>query len=296
MRRRHFLALVAAAPFAGGIALAADAGITAPLTYDSHGRPLVPVMMNGQGPFLLVLDTAAGATVLSPGTIEQLALSPNGQRVNMQGASGSFSVDLYTLPNLQLGALRREQLTAAPLPNNPSVEGHAGVLGATVFRDTRASFDFAANTLRVDASASREPLQGAHLVNVQFRHRVFALTTVTIDGVETTAVLDTGARRSVGNVALRNALGFTDGDARLRSVEAIGGATNHTTAAFAADARSIALAGHDFGAFELAFSDLPVFRTMQMGDTPAIILGIELLRRVRGFTLDYTSCQLQLRV
>lgn len=296
MRRRHFLALLAAAPFAPSLARAGEAGITAPLSYDSHGRPLVPVMLNGQGPFLLVLDTAAGATVLSPATIAQLALTPNERRVNMQGASGAVQIELYTLPILQLGALRREAINVAPLPNNPSAEGHAGVLGAGVLLDTRAEFDFAANALRVDTSANRAPLTGANLIEVQLRHRTFAITTVSVDGVQTTAVLDTGARRSVGNIALRNALGFSEGDTRLRAAEPIGGATTDTTAAFAADARSVTFAGHDFGAFELAFADLPVFRTMQFSATPAIILGIELLRRTRGFTLDYTSGQLQLRV
>lgn len=292
MHRRTFLAL-AAAPFLASRALAAH--YSAPLAFDAAGRPLIDVTINDQGPFPMVLDTGAGGTGLSPATIERLALQEVG-RARVHGASGAQDVPLYRLESIAVAGLRRVQQMGAVLPNNPSVEGHGGVLGAGTFLNTRIVFDFAANTFHVDDGADRAPLAGAVLTSVEFRHRTFAFFDVRVAGVEARAVLDTGARRSIANTHLRTALGFSAGDARLRPVEGVGGATEHTTETQGGDVSGITIAGHAFGAFELAFADLPVFPQLGLADGPGLILGMDILRRARRLTLDYSSAQMLLEV
>lgn len=289
MHRRTLLTLAAAVPFFGARAFAAE--YSAPLTFDSHGRPVVAVTLNGQGPFPMVVDTGAAATGLSPATIERLALQETG-RARVQGASGVTEVPLYQLDSISVGGLQRAQLRAGLLPNNPSAEGHAGVLGANTFLGTRLTYDFAGNALRVDDGENRAPLANAQTVT--FRHRTFAFFPVRVNTIEAQAVLDTGARRSVANAELRTALGFTENDARFRDVEDVGGATSHSTNTVAADVGGIAIAGHAYGAFELAFADLPVFRQLGLAGAPGLILGMDILRRARSFTLDYASGELQL--
>lgn len=295
MLRGTILSGLAAAPLAllGASAFAQD--ITMPVTFDEVGRPLVNVMLNGRGPFLLVLDTAASATVLAAETIAALGLAPNGMRAQMQAASGAASVDLYTLDRVELGALTRTGLVAAPLLNQPSQAGHAGVLGASMFIDTRLDLDIAGGRLRVDAGSGRAPLRGAGVVPVRFHRRTFALADVSVAGVAGTAVLDTGARRSIASPAYRAALGYSDNDARLRSVAAVGGATTDTTDARAADVAAVVFAGRDYGALELGFADLPVFGAMNLTEAPALILGVDIIHRWQGFTLDYSGAQLAVR-
>lgn len=293
MHRRSFLALAAASPFLSAPAFAAQ--FSAPLTFDSAGRPLIAVTVNGQGPFPMVLDTGAAATGLSPATVERLALQEAG-RARVHGASGAQDVPLYRLDSIAVAGLQRQQQMGAVLPNNPSAEGHAGVLGASTFINTRITFDFSASTFHVDDSTNRPTLEGALLTPVLFRHRTFAYFTVRVDGVDAQAVLDTGARRSVANSRLKAALGFTENDARLRPVEGVGGATNHQTATVGADARAIHICGRDFGGFEIAFAELPVFPQLGLSDAPGLILGMDILRRARSLTLDYTSAQMLLTV
>jgi len=291
MQRRKFLALCAAAPFFSAPAFAAE--MPAALSFDSHGRPLIEVMLNGQGPFALVLDTGAAATGLSPATIARLSLAEVG-RARVHGASGAEDVPLYRLDAIAIGAHQRTQQMGAALPNNPSAEGHAGVLGASMFTGTRIRFDFTANIFTIDDSPARAPLSGAILTPVTFRHRTFAFFPVRVSGVNAQAVLDTGARRSVANAHLRTALGFAADDARLRAVEGVGGATSHRTETFGADVPDIAIAGHEFGGLELAFADLPVFPQLGLGDGPGLILGMDILRRAKSVSLDYDSAQLLL--
>lgn len=289
MRRRTFLTLAAAAPFFSTPAFAAE--FSTPLAFDSAGRPLLNVTLNGQGPFPMVVDTGAAATGLSPATIERLALQETG-RARVQGASGVTEVPLYQLASVGVGGLQRERLHAAVLPNNPSAEGHAGVLGANTFLGARVTYDFAGNAFRVDDGEARAPLANAQAVT--FRHRTFAFFPVRVNNIEAQAVLDTGARRSVANVELRAALGFTENDTRFHDVEDVGGATTHSTNTVGADIGAITIAGHNYGAFELAFADLPVFRQLGLTGGPGLILGMDILRRARSFTLDYTSGELVL--
>lgn len=293
MHRRQFLALAAATPFCATPALAAL--YSAPLSFDAQGRPLIGVSLNGQGPFLLVLDTGAAGTGLSAAMVQTLALRETG-RARVQGAAGVQEVPLYELDSVAVGGLQRQRQRVIVLPNNPSAEGHAGVLGANTFLGTRITFDFAANTFHIDDGADRAPLSGAVLTSVSFRHRTFANFTVRVGGVEAAAVLDTGARRSVANAQLRAALGFAENDPRLRAVDGVSGATSHHVDTFGADVSGIAVAGHQFGAFELAFADLPVFPQLGLGAGPGLILGMDILRRTQALTLDYTSAQMQLRV
>lgn len=293
MRRRTLLAALGAAPFITTRGLAAT--LSAPLTADDRGRPLADVRINGAGPFSLVIDTAAGGTVLSPRTIERLALQPSGQRARIQGASGAMDVDLYRLDRIEIAGLTRENLVAVPTPpDSASAAQHEGVLGMGVFANSRVEFDFAGSRLNIDTGANRAPL--ANAVRVELRNRIFALAPISIGGVNATAVIDTGARATVANARLREALGFAENDPRLREAESIGGATSHRTPTFAAEVTPVVFAGHDYGALDLNFADLSVFNAMQLTDAPAVILGVDILRRAQSLTLDYTSAEVALRV
>jgi predicted aspartyl protease len=292
MRRRTLLAALAAAPF---ITVRANAATySTPLTYDTQGRPLADVMLNNTGPFALVIDTAAGGIVLNPQTIQILELNPTG-RARIQGASGITETDLYDLRRVDIGGLTHENLRAVQTPpDSASAANHEGVLGIGVFAGTRLEFDFAANRLNVDTSTGRAPL--ANAISVDLRHRTFALAPINIAGIDATALIDTGARATIANARLRTALGFTENDPRLHDAEPIGGATAHTTPAVAAEVTPVVFAGHDFAAVQLNFAELSVFNALGLNYRPAMILGIDVLRRAQALVLDYASAQVTLRV
>lgn len=293
MLRRTVLAALAAAPVI--TTHSHGATLSTPLTADDRGRPLADVLINSAGPFSLVIDTAAGGTLLHAQTIERLALQPTGQRARIQGASGGMDVELYSLDRVEIAGLTRENLLAVQAPpDSASAAQHEGVLGMGVFANARVEFDFAGGRLNVDTSADRAPLADA--MRVELRNRIFALAPITIAGVDATAVIDTGARATVANARLREALGFAENDPRLREAEPIGGATAHRTPTFAAEVTPVLFAGHDFGALDLNFADLSVFNAMQLTDAPAVILGVDILRRAQSLTLDYTSAEVALRV
>lgn len=291
MRRRTLLTALAVSPLLTARGHAAT--LSTALTFDDRGRPLADVMINGAGPFPLVIDTAAGGTVLNAATIERLAITSTGT-ARVQGASGAVDTNLYSLDVVEIASLRRENLVAVQTPpDSVSAAAHAGVLGASFFANTRLEFAFASDRLNIDTGANRSALADA--INVDFRHRIFALAPIRIAGADATAVVDTGARATVANARLRTALGFSENDPRLHEAEPIGGATAHSTPAVAAEVTPVVFAGHDFGALNLNFAELSVFAAMQLSETPALILGMDVLRRAEALVLDYSSAQLAMR-
>src|SRR5579862_4916987 len=66
-----------------------DALYAIPTRLDRIGRIVVPVMVDGQGPFQFVLDTGANSTVVSPHLASALGLEVNAtQTVVMNGVTG----------------------------------------------------------------------------------------------------------------------------------------------------------------------------------------------------------------
>ncbi|MEQ1820815.1 MAG: aspartyl protease family protein, partial [Terricaulis sp.] len=212
----------------------------------------------------------------------------------LQGASGAVDANMYSLDAVEIAGLRRDRQVAVQTPPDAvSAATHAGVLGARTFANTRLEFDFVSNRLNIDTSTTRVPLENS--VNVEFRHGMFALAPVSIAGLNATAVIDTGARVTVANRPLRDALGFRENDPRLSDVEPIGGATGHRTPTVAAEVTPVLIAGHDFGALNLNFAELSVFAALQLTEAPSLILGMDILRRANALILDYTSSTLALR-
>ncbi len=81
---------------------------TPPLLFDSRtrtdriGRLLVPVTINGQGPFRFVLDTGANRSVLTPQLAAHLSLPVSAtNRLIMTGVTGSAAVPTVTVDRLK---------------------------------------------------------------------------------------------------------------------------------------------------------------------------------------------------
>lgn len=105
------------------------AGVTFPLQ-GYRGLPIVPVSINGKGPFPFILDTAANVTVLSEELTHELMLQP---------ASGMHSSDgrvaaILKLEKIQAGGATLEGVIAAAMPLSNLLGDHArGVLSASCF-------------------------------------------------------------------------------------------------------------------------------------------------------------------
>lgn len=293
LTRRTAFSLLAILPAGMAAAAPVEPAMSTPLGYDIAGHPTVQVGINGKGPFRLVTDTAASGTVLTSALISELGLAADADAGGaLRGASGTAHVRLFELDRLTVGDLVVSPARATELPHS-GVSDSLGVLGADTFARGRIEYDFAGGLLK--ASASGATPAGFTAIQAQLLHRVLAVVPARLGGVETPALVDTGARATLANAKMMKALGYAPGDPRLTFEEKPTGATGHVMRSYLGGAADLVIGGQTFAGQQLVFIDLPVFQALGMADKPGLILGIDALRKFDALAIDYPRAEVQLR-
>ncbi len=283
--------LLCAVVLAGTCTGAPAASGTANLGTDDGGRYTTQVMLNGQGPFDFIVDTGAQASLLVAKTATRLKLQAQGI-AKVIGANGGASSGIVVLNDFRSDVFDRHRELMVLIPNS-TVTNADGVIGMNAFTSGRIEFGFARRTLQAGPSG---PTPAGFLAqHGGVRQRSFLVVDAVIDGVHAQAVIDTGARRTVGNPQLLAALGFKPGDAQLLATESIGGATPQKTPASKAVLGSIAIGAAVLAKPTLTFADLPVFHSLGLDDGPALIVGVDAFSRLQAMAIDYPREELQLR-
>ena len=288
MDRRSFLLSAAALLAARWSEGARAAPLSMPLAFDDGRRPLVQTRINGRGPYAFVLDTAAQQVGLGPRVVADARLTPDGREAMLHGAAGAARVPLYTLATVELETLRLENVTALELRHTAGDEhGHDGILSPAVFGAARLTFEYPARRLTIDRSPDRTA--GEADLPVDILHNVFVIAPAQVQGVAVRAVIDTGARHSMANDRLREALGFAPQDPRFKRTSRVGGATGQSLELSWTSVAGVAIGGLRLTNLELPFAAAPVFAALGLAGVPAIIVGADILHASARFGIDYAS-------
>ncbi len=176
-----------------------------PTRRDQIGRIWAPVMINGHGPFRLVLDTGASHSAIT--ALVALALGIPTDRsppVILRGVTGFATVPTIRVDTLSIGDVAVDQ---AILPIVPDALGGAeGVLGSEGLLGKRIFIDFRHD--RINIAYSKNERSGPGFISVPF-HSMRG-TLVVVDGfvgqVRCKAIIDTGGQATIANNALKEAL------------------------------------------------------------------------------------------
>jgi predicted aspartyl protease len=107
---------------------------------------LVPVRINGQGPYRFVLDTGATLTCLDQSLAGQLSLPERrGMRGVGAGVRQAGAVSLVSVETVEVGTARAEDLTACVLDLSALrtvAEDARGLLGLNFLKPYRVTIDF----------------------------------------------------------------------------------------------------------------------------------------------------------
>ncbi len=125
------------------------------LVGNAQPLPLVPVEVNGTGPYEFILDTGAGTTLVTPELASRLALQKTGSKEG-QTAGGKVNVSLSNVDALQVGRARAKNLQVGitdltPLANaiGAKVDGD---LGYNFLRGFCLTIDYARQELELGRS------------------------------------------------------------------------------------------------------------------------------------------------
>jgi hypothetical protein len=265
-----------------------------PTRRDQIGRIWAPVMINGRGPFRLVLDTGASHSAITALVAMALGIpTDRSPPVILKGVTGYATVPTVRVDSLSIGDLAVDQ---AILPIVPDALGGAeGVLGSEGLVGKRIFIDFRHD--KINIAYSKNQRSGPGFIDVPFHSMRGTLVVVDafVGQVRCKAIIDTGGQATIANMALKDALRAAGGGSGYR-VDSIVGATKAVQKGELMDTPAIGLGAitiHDPG---VTFGDLYIFHQWRLTNEPTILIGMDTLGLLDTLVIDYRRHELQLRM
>jgi predicted aspartyl protease len=264
----------------------------APTTRDRIGRIWAPVLINGRGPYRLVLDTGATRSAITQRVVDDLGTSVLPQPVRLRGVTGTATVQAVKIDRLEFGELLVEDVK---LPIMADAFGGAdGVLGGEGLKGKRVEIRFLEDRISIMRSHRKAAATGYAVVPFRYAVNRGLRVQVQVGSVKATGLIDTGAEVTVGNTALREALAERRGT-REESESSVMGVTLDVQQATRARIPSIVAGQLIVRNANIAFSDLHIFEHWHLTAEPALLIGMDVLGMLDTLVIDYGLGELQIR-
>lgn len=269
---------------------------------ERSGRLTAAVRVNGQGPFAFVVDTGANRTVIAEDLAARLSLAA-GPPTIVHGIASAAPAATVRIDQIAIGSLKNRLLAAPVLPR--AALGADGLLGVDLLRNRQLVFDFARGAARLAVSSPDRPslwsrdVSGRSDIVVEAVQRFGQLTLVDaeVGHAVMRCFIDSGAERTVGNLALRRAATRgLDGAGKTPEAVTIVGATGQMVTGEIAEVSDMRIGGVGFTRFAMAFADLHTFALWGIRDAPAILIGMDLLRVFDLVALDFGAGLVRFRL
>jgi predicted aspartyl protease len=263
----------------------------APTLRDRIGRIWAPVLINGKGPFRLVLDTGANSSALLPSVAQTLGIPLHeSKKVQLHGVTGTAVVPIVVVDSLEVGDL---YIDGARLPIVPDVFGGAqGILGVKGLGDKRIFIDFGNDEIRISRSRGQSAPIGFTSLPIKLTNGQLLMFDIRIGSVRTKAVLDTGAQQTIGNNALREALTQRGGNGTDQSIV---GVTLDIAHGRSIPVPPISLGTITIRNMRVTFGDMYIFEQWKMTHEPAMLIGMDVIGTLDTLIIDYKMRELQMR-
>jgi hypothetical protein len=252
-------------------------------------------MINGHGPFRLVLDTGASHSAVTSLVALALGIPTNeSPPVILRGVTGFATVPTIHVDTLTVGDL---SVDSPILPIVPDALGGAqGILGGEGLLGKRVFIDFRHDKIMITFSRNERSSRG--FVDVPFYSIRQSLVVVNamIGDVRVKAIIDTGGQATIANLALQHALGRHTLLFRGKPDQIIG-ATKDVQ-----DGEIIPMPAIAFGSSiqildpGVTFADMYIFKQWKLLNEPAILIGMDALGLLDTLVIDYRRHELQMRM
>jgi predicted aspartyl protease len=291
------LAIAQSYAFASETSTGAAVALQHKLEVLPSGHPVVLVGFDDTAPKRFLLDTAASMTAILPRLrAEMPRLKGTAAARPLNGAGGATPIETAKVDRLHVAGRTFKPDTVLLLPPSPAADlGTDGVLGADIISHFVIEVDMPGGSWRMADQVEPALIEGmATTVPFTLDDQRAPRLTIRLNGVELSALLDTGARGTIINGAAARALGFADGDPRLVAGSQIKGATQHAVASVKLPLETLAIGGVQIAKPTVRVADLPVFGVLGFtAGQPAVILGIDMFRD-RRFVIDHLGLRLHI--
>jgi predicted aspartyl protease len=269
---------------------------TVPTTKDQNGRVIARVAVDGRTDLRFLVDTGANRSALSTRLARTMALQPLGE-ARVHGALGEVQAPIVRLREVEFGAVRWREREAPVLDANAM--GRAdGLIGMDGLADHRLDVDFGRGEVSITKSRKRSPRdREIARLDVRFGHLVVAQAE--IGGVDVWAIIDTGAERSMINAPLVEALAARGRNVNVVQVVdllGVGGPDAPGLKGFVINLPSVKIGDVTLRRIAPVTGDFHIFRVWNFQNTPAIVLGMDVLGRFGAIAIDYPARRFEMRM
>jgi len=273
---------------------AAEPRYVAPTRRDRIGRIWAPVLINGQGPFRLVLDTGATNSAVTAKVAEALGKTLDYPgTITLQGATGSVKVPAILVDSMEVGELLMEPKRLPIVPD--ALGGAEGILGTEGLGDKRITIEFRHDRITIMRSRNERAGPGFVTIPVKFMRGRLLVVDGWLGGVRVKAIIDTGGQSTLGNLALRDALA-----GRRSALPAVPdqviGATLDIQIGDRVSTPALAMGDIVVRNPAMTFADFSIFKHWKMTDEPAMLVGMDVLGLIETLIIDYRRRELQVRL
>ena len=258
----------------------------------ARSRMTVEVRVNGQGPYRFLVDSGADTSVVGLRIARDLRL-PIGTPVILNGMTARHIVDRVKVSQLSLGPSTIHNLELPALREGDL--GADGMLGIDALVAQRLMMDFEDLAVKVeDARTPARVERGEIVITAHRRRGQLILTEVKAGSLTLDAVVDTGTEITIGNSALRDKL-VRRGREKFYTVPTTG-VTGVTVNLELATIGELKLGPIILRNVPVAFADVPPFKVFGLSDTPALLLGTDILETFRRVSLDFQARKIRFQL
>ncbi len=258
---------------------------------DANDRMTVAVRLSDSGPYRFLVDTGADRTAVSTELAARLGLVA-GMAARLHSVTGITDVQTALIPRLQINKAEF-RIVDAPLLSGSNM-GADGILGVDSLRAQRLLFDFTANTMTIVPAKQKvvTEQEGTIVVRARERNGRLVLTSAVADGRPLQVVLDTGSEVSIGNFALRRRL-MGRNQLRRSGKVALESVTGETIVGDYMFLDKLEIGGVTLENLAIVFADAQTFRTLGLGQRPALLLGMNAMRAFDKVSIDFANKKLR---
>jgi len=261
---------------------------------DRIGRIVVPVSINGQGIFHLMLDTGATHSVLTSAAATRLGMNVAEAPISVvQGVVGRVAAPVVTVERLQAGSLKLQHMQMAVM-DGVVVAGLDGILGIGRLNKMILTADFVKDRVNIRKSTGHRANELDTVIKFDVVSNHLIVVDVMAGSVEVRGVIDTGGSRTLGNLALLKAI-TSQRDSRAGSQLDITDVTENSKNGSALFLPSILLGDIEVANATIVCSDFDVFHSWRLEKSPALLIGMDVLGQLGEVSIDYQRKELRLR-
>jgi len=257
-----------------------------------RGLLTASVMINGSGPYAFAVDSAANASVIASDLAALLSLPPAGD-VGMHTLIAREVVKTVRVGRLQSGALDVAEPRLA-VASRVGMGGLDGILGVDLLRDLRLDLAFR-GVRRIRVSRSHRtpggyldgPRPSARMVRAtEQRFGGLLMIEARLNGESALAIIDTGALVSIANSALARVAGAQPIVLGDRGANRVLSPTGLSADATLMIVPNLQFAGVTLIRTPVLVGDFHTFDVWGLSDTPALLMGVDLLGQFESVAID----------